>query len=89
MSEALRLFNSGTTNSVLQEANKLMEWLQAENKKIVTLPEVYQYSPNSIRDANKARNLIGILVDHGYALPLIDGAEFEGKIRKEAYEVRV
>ena len=31
---------------------------------------------------------MGILVEHGYSLPLIDGAEFEGKIRKEAYEVR-
>ena len=32
---------------------------------------------------------MGILVEHGYSLPLIDGAEFEGKIRKEAYEVRI
>jgi len=30
-----------------------------------------------------------ILSEHGYALPLNDGVEFEGKVRKEAYEVRV
>ena len=60
-----------------------------ECKKLVPLPEIYQYGPNSIRDARKARNLMEILSDHGYALPSTNGAEFEGMIRKEAYEVRV
>jgi hypothetical protein len=63
--------------------------LRTERKKVVTLPEIYQYGPNSIRDARKARNLMEILSDHGYALPSTNGAEFEGMIRKEAYEVRV
>ena len=73
---------------MLQEANKLLEWLRTERKKVVTLPEIYQYGPNSIRDARKARNLMEILVEHGYARQLNDGAEFQGKVRKEAYEVR-
>jgi hypothetical protein len=30
-----------------------------------------------------------ILIEHGYALTLTGGAEFEGKIRKEAFELRV
>ena len=89
LGEALRSFNSGVADPILQEANKLLEWLRTENKKVVTLSEVYQYGPNSIRDARKARNLMEILVEHGYALPLINGVEFEGKVRREAYEVRV
>ena len=89
LNEALRLFNSGIADLNLQEANKLLEWLRTERKKVVTLPEIYQYGPNSIRDARKARNLMEILSEHGYALPLNDEVEFEGKVRKEAYEVRV
>ena len=89
LNEQLRLFNSGVADPSLQEANKLLEWLRTERKKVVTLPEIYQYGPNSIRDARKARNLMEILSDHGYALPSTNGAEFEGMIRKEAYEVRV
>jgi hypothetical protein len=89
LNEQLRLFNSGTADPVLQDANKLLEWLRTEKRKIVTLPEIYQYGPNSIRDARKARNLMEILLEHGYVLPLNDGAKFEGKVRKEAYEVRV
>jgi len=89
LNEALRLFNSGIADLNLQEANKLLEWLRIKDKKIITLPEVYQYGPNSIRDTKKARQLMTILTEHGYALPSTNGAEFEGMIRKEAYEVRV
>ena len=32
---------------------------------------------------------MGILIEHGYALPLSGGAEFEGKMRKEAFEVKI
>ena len=89
LNEALRLFNSGTTDPTLYEANKLLKWLRVKRKTIITLPEIYQCGPNSIRDAKKARQLIAILVENGYALPLPGGAEFEGKMRKEAFEVRV
>ena len=89
LNEALRLFNSSIADSALQEANKLLKWLQLKKKTKVTLRELYQYGPNSIRDGKKARKLMGVLVEHGYALPLTDGVEFEGKMRKEAYEVRI
>jgi hypothetical protein len=32
---------------------------------------------------------MAILIEHGYARPLPGGAEFEGKLRKEAFEIRV
>ena len=89
LNEVLRLFNSGIADLNLQEANKLLEWLRIKDKKIITLPEIYQYGPNSIRDTKKARRLMTILTEHGYALPLTDGVEFEGKNRKEAYEIKL
>jgi hypothetical protein len=89
LNEGLRLLNSSIADPVLKEASKLLEWLRVKRKTIITLPEIYQCGPNSIRDAKKARQLIAILVEHGYALPLPGGVEFEGKMRKEAFEVRV
>jgi hypothetical protein len=89
LNEALRLFNSGIADPNLIEANKLLEWLRDKKKKIVSLPEIYQFGPNSIRDSKKARQLIKILVEHGYALPLTGGVDFDGKIRNEVYEIRL
>jgi len=88
LDEALRLSNSGVTDSDLCEASKLLEWLRVGGKEIVTLKEIYQYGPNSIRDSKKARKLMAILVDHGYALPSTNDVSVGGKNRKETYEVR-
>jgi hypothetical protein len=88
LNEALRLFNSGISDPVLQEANKLLEWLRIKQKSIVTLPEIYQCGPNSIRDVKTARKLMKLLIEHGYALPLTNEVEFEGIKRKEVYEIR-
>ena len=89
LNEGLRLLNSSIADPVLQEASKLLEWLRVKKKTIITLPEIYQCGPNSIRDAKKARQLMKVLIEHGYALPLTGGTEFEGAMRKEAYEVKV
>ena len=89
LNEGLRLLNSSIADPVLKEASKLLEWLRVKDKTIVTLPEIYQCGPNSIRDAKKARILMSILIEHGYALPLSSGVEFDGKMRNEAFEVRV
>jgi len=89
LNEALRLFNSGVADPNLYEANKLLDWLRDKGKTKVTLLEIYQYGPTSIRDAKKARQLMAILIDHGFALSLDGGAEFDGQHRKEAFEVKV
>lgn len=92
LNEALRLSNHGNTNQDLINAEKLWQWLVGKQKKVISLVEVYQYGINSIRDAATARKIMGILTEHGYALPLskeADGVEFEGKLRKEAWELKL
>jgi 5S rRNA maturation endonuclease (ribonuclease M5) len=89
LNEALRLFNSGISDPDLVEANKLLDWLRAKKKTIVSLVELYQRGPNSIRNVKKVRKLMRILIEHGYAIPFDGGVEFEGKIRKVAYEIRL
>jgi hypothetical protein len=87
--EGLRLVNSGIADPMLQEANKLLEWFRAKKKTIVSLVEIYQYGANSIRDAKKAKQLMNVLIEHGYARPITCGVDFQGKMRKEAFEVKI
>jgi hypothetical protein len=89
LNEGLRLFNSSIADPKLIEASKLLDWLRLNNKTVITLVEIYQFGPNCVRDVSKARQLMAILIEHGYAFPSLEGAEFDKKNRKEAYEVRV
>ena len=89
LNEALRLFNAGLVDPDLVQAEILLQWLKQREIKRVTLVEVYQYGPNSIRSAQKARFLMSILQDHGWVTPKLDGAVFEEALRKEAWEVLI
>ncbi|QQR80744.1 MAG: DUF3987 domain-containing protein [Deltaproteobacteria bacterium] len=89
LNEALRLFSNGTIDPDLVLAEKLLQWLKLRGNHTVTLVEIYQYGPNGIRNAKVARNLMKILSEHGYVRPINDGVEFEGKTRKESWEVRI
>jgi len=88
LSEALRLFDSGHTDPVLTQAEELYQWLYEKKKLTISLIEIYQYGPKSIRNARLARDLMTILVEHGYACPFPLGIEFEGTHRKEAWGIR-
>jgi hypothetical protein len=86
--EALRLFAVGVTDENLVQAQKLLDWLNATDKEIVSLVEIYRYGPTFVRTAKKARYLMNILIQHGYALRIPDGWEFDNQLRKEAFKVR-
>ena len=88
LNEALRLFNAGAVSPELARAQKLLTWIQEDRKRDITLVEVYRFGPNEIRDAKTARATMGILEEHGWIIPLEDGAEFEGSRRREAWRVR-
>lgn len=68
-------------------AQRLLDWLKAKDKTIITLPEIYQHGPNLIRTAATARDLMGILVKHGEATPA-ESAEYGGKRYSEAWSIR-
>ena len=88
LNEALRLFNAAAISPELILAERLLGWLQERAEKNITLVEVYQYGPNAIRDARTARALLTILEEHGFVLPLEEGAVFQDKHRREAWRVR-
>jgi hypothetical protein len=91
LGEALRLFHAAVVSPELIQAEQLLEWAKKQALKgqpYLYLPGVYQYGPNSIRDAKTARKLINILEQHGWIDPVPGGAMIDGKIRREVWKVR-
>lgn len=88
LEEALRLQKRSNPNKTLGSAEILYDWLVGENKAHVSLVEIYQRGPNSLRSAAKARELVNILIEHGLMAKLENGVHFNGHPRSEAYAVR-
>jgi hypothetical protein len=66
-SEALRLQGIAEVNPDLVEAHSLLEWLSSRwESKFISVTEIVQYGPNAIRDADKVRELLGILESNGH-----------------------
>lgn len=87
LSEAQRLLASGAIDPALRQAESLREWLVAQQVDIIGLRSIYQFGPNAIRDAGKARAAMGILADHGWARAIENGAEIDGRFCREAWRI--
>jgi hypothetical protein len=85
--EALRLFGASRVRADLHRAQQLLAWLHGKDKRVVSLPDIYQAGPNAIRDKATAAKLVAILEDHGHLVRLPDGAEIDGKRRREAWRL--
>jgi hypothetical protein len=82
------MFENGSCSEQLMRAEKLLKWLHGTYKKpIVGLSQIYQYGPNSIRDAAKAREAANVLQQHHWLHPIPGGTEIDGKPQKEVWEV--
>jgi hypothetical protein len=88
INEAIRLFGTGANDPQIAVADALLKWLQKRSESIITLVEIYQYGPNSIRNAKTARKLMQILVEHGWVTRKIEGAFFKDRFCKEAWAVK-
>ena len=86
ISEALRLLHGSQTDPDLISANTLLSWLRDRDRLHISLIEIYQMGPNSLRDANTARKLMKILENHGYVTPIKGGMEIDGKKRREVWK---
>jgi len=85
--EALRLHYVGLTSPELSEAQKLLDWLHKWDEELISLPDIYQRGPNSIREKARAAQLVKILVDHGWLMPVPDGSEIQGQFRREVWKI--
>jgi hypothetical protein len=85
--EAMRLFGASRVSSDLHEARQLLTWLLTNwSKPLVSLPDIYQRGPNSIREATRARRLVAILVEHGWLIPM-PGGDVGCTSRREVWRI--
>ena len=88
VAEALRLFEASRVGDDLRLAQKLLTWLLGSwNESFVSLPNIYQEGPNSIRDKTTAARLVAILEDHGWLTRETSGAKIAGQYRREAWRI--
>jgi putative DNA primase/helicase len=86
ITEAVRLSEIAAVNVQLLQAERLLDWLQIDwEEPAVSLPDIYQLGPGSIRDAATARSLVRHLEDHGWLQPIPEGATIRGKRRRVAW----
>jgi Protein of unknown function (DUF3987) len=87
--EAMRLFGASRVSGELHEAQRLLTWLlTAWPKPWISLPDIYQLGPNSIRDKASARRAVTILSDHGYLVAAPVGSVRETSRREVWHIVR-
>ncbi len=90
LSEALRLSGVQPQHEKADQASVLWGWLAMRCKTEITLPELTQHGPNKLRKADTMRSLMGVLADHYMVRPMPqDTVLYDGKARREAWEVRL
>ena len=97
--ERLRIGAAGRTDPEACLAERLLDWMRAacERRKdarpktcdLFHLAEIYQAGPNAVRDAKTARRIVGVLVTHGYAKAMPDGAKLPDLQGREAHRREV
>lgn len=87
LGEALRLYGASQVSEELRLAQVLLNWLWARPEPVISLPDIYQYGPNSIRDLARAKKLVGVLEQHGWLVAILGCATIAGKPRRDAWRI--
>ncbi len=83
--ELLRLGEGARVAPDLRLAARLLEWWQAQPSPAIHLAQIYQRGLNALGKAARAREIVGILVDHGWLRRLPERVVIDGKTRREAW----
>ncbi len=85
--EAMRLFSAGRVSADLREAEHLRVWLLTTwSEPHISLPDIYQRGPTSIRDKARAHRAVTILADHGWLVGA-PAREVDGVFRREVWRI--
>jgi len=87
LSEALRLMASGAIDPELRLAQTVLEWLHSRPADVIPLRDIYRLGPNAIRQADRARKIMGILTEHGWTRKAEGPVEIDGERHREAWEI--
>lgn len=90
LGEAQRLSGVQPQHERADQALALWGWLTMRGKRHITLPELTQKGPNKLRKAETLRSLMSVLAEH-YMVRAVPGdfIVYDGKVRREAWEVRL
>ena len=90
LGEALRLSDILPQNEQAELAMMLWTWLTQRGKRHITLSEMTQCGPRKLRKAKTLRMLMDVLSEHYCARRVpVNTVEYNGKVRGEAWEVRL
>jgi hypothetical protein len=81
----LRLFQGAKIDRDLRLAAQLLDWLASWGDPNVSLPDIYQFGPNAIRDRKTALRLIGVLEKHRNLVKLPGVTTVKGERRRDAW----
>jgi hypothetical protein len=85
--EALRLFEGAVVRPEIVRAERLLAWLQGREEVLISLPDIYQLGPKSIRDKRTAAETVAVLEDHGWLTRVEGGAVLDGTRRQEVWRI--
>jgi uncharacterized protein YecT (DUF1311 family) len=89
LGEALRLFNSATTNPDLLLAEKVLTWAQTPDRNgVISLTDLYQKGPSQLRTKAAAMRIIEILADHHRIIQVNGGCQVNGSFKRDVWRVR-
>jgi hypothetical protein len=87
LNELMRIQGYLSIHPDLALAQRLLQWCWNKGEDTISIQEIYQFGPPAIRQATKARSIMSILVNHGWAVPT-QGIIINGKTYKEAWIIR-
>ena len=86
--EALRLAEAAAVSADIQKADQVRHWLMTGwDEPLISLPDLYQFGPNGIREKARPSQRSDALVEHGYLIAMPPGNFVKGKKRKEVWRV--
>lgn len=86
--EASRLAGAANLSAEIGRAEALRKWLREKwTKPEVTVRDVLQRGPGSLRESPRARAALRILEEHGWLTPLEQGTIVDGRVRREAWQI--
>lgn len=86
--EAMRLAEGARVSSQVLLADKVRLWLLSNwSESVISLPDVYQHGPNSVREKAKAEKVVRMLEDHGHLYKVTGGCAVRGIKRRDVWRI--
>lgn len=87
LKETARIQSATSLQGELKQAQRLLEWLQAQDKALVWIGDIYRNGPSVFRRAQDARSSLRVLEDHGWVQPVNGIVAVNDVLRREVWQL--